>query len=260
MQVIARYVDPLVSNLKAILAYRKFRRGTKEEIEEALRKDKCESPETIPHCISVSHEHPGAFVLSYVKTDTPHHEYFGLYPTGFKFRKRMFDNLDNLVAYFQQHVNDLVQDSIPPIRSIAAMVPKKSLGAGQSAGGRRDIGWQGHTGMDRERSSTPGSRKGESSFNWPQNGRGRGRRGGGGRGGSWNEGKGDGGRSSSWNGGRGDSGRGSNWNKGRGGGGKGSNWNEGRGSGGWNEGRASGGRVSDSMNCGWGGDSGDAEL
>eukprot|EP01018_Ginkgo_biloba_P029203 Gb_29261 [translate_table: standard] len=218
-EVIDRYVDPLVSNLKAMLAYRKFRRGSKGEVDDVLRKEKLENPSRILYYFCVSHEHPGAFMLSYIRSTNPHHEYVGLYPKGFKFRKRMFDNLDKLVAYFQRHINDLVQDSLPPIRSVAAMVPMKSPGPGGSAGGGGSVGsgwggsatnsgaggdggWQGHLGTDWERSSTPGSRTGGNDYQ-PMNardgppsglprphGRDRGR---GGRGGGWNEGRGRGG-------------------------------------------------------------------
>ena len=47
------YVDPLVSNLKAILAYRKFRRGTKEKFDNVLPKEKFENPTRIPYYLSV---------------------------------------------------------------------------------------------------------------------------------------------------------------------------------------------------------------
>lgn len=244
-EVIDRYVDPLVSNLKAILAYRKFRRGTKAEVDDVLRKEKYENPTRIPYYLSVSHEHPGAFILAYIRSTNPHHEYVGLYPKGFKFRKRMFDNLDKLIAYFQKHINDLVQDSLPPIRSVAAMVPMKSPGPGGSAGGGGSVGsgwggsntnsgaggdggWQGHSGADWERSSTPGSRTGGNDFNHnnasdgppsglprPPHGRDRERGGrvGGGRFGGWNEGRG-GGFGRGENDGRGQSMRG-RWNEDR---------------------------------------------
>lgn len=244
-EVIDRYVDPLVSNLKAILAYRKFRRGTKAEVDDVLRKEKYENPTRIPYYLSVSHEHPGAFILAYIRSTNPHHEYVGLYPKGFKFRKRMFDNLDKLIAYFQKHINDLVQDSLPPIRSVAAMVPMKSPGPGGSAGGGGSVGsgwggsntnsgaggdggWQGHAGADWERSSTPGSRTGGNDFNHnnasdgppsglprPPHGRDRERGGrvGGGRFGGWNEGRG-GGFGRGENDGRGQSMRG-RWNEDR---------------------------------------------
>lgn len=234
-----------MSNLKAILAYRKFRRGTKAEVDDVLRKEKYENPTRIPYYLSVSHEHPGAFILAYIRSTNPHHEYVGLYPKGFKFRKRMFDNLDKLIAYFQKHINDLVQDSLPPIRSVAAMVPMKSPGPGGSAGGGGSVGsgwggsntnsgaggdggWQGHSGADWERSSTPGSRTGGNDFNHnnasdgppsglprPPHGRDRERGGrvGGGRFGGWNEGRG-GGFGRDENDGRGQSMRG-RWNEDR---------------------------------------------
>eukprot|EP00252_Welwitschia_mirabilis_P017917 TRINITY_DN3996_c1_g1_i1.p1 TRINITY_DN3996_c1_g1~~TRINITY_DN3996_c1_g1_i1.p1 ORF type:complete len:1701 (+),score=496.98 TRINITY_DN3996_c1_g1_i1:372-5474(+) len=189
-EVIDRYLDPLIVNLKLILSYRKFRRGTKEEVDEVLRKEKSEMPSRIPYYLSVSHEYPGAFILSYIRNTNPHHEYVGLLPKGFKFRKRIFENLDMLIAYFQRHINDLAHGSVPPIRSVAAVV-RRSPGPGGSAGGAGasvGSGWGGgasatssgvgaaggsadgwnanaqgkgtRTSIEWERSSTPGSRIG----------------------------------------------------------------------------------------------------
>ncbi|KAL0404759.1 UNVERIFIED_CONTAM: Transcription elongation factor SPT6 [Sesamum radiatum] len=42
--VMDRYVDPLVAHLKGMLNYRKFRRGTKTEVDELLRIEKAENP------------------------------------------------------------------------------------------------------------------------------------------------------------------------------------------------------------------------
>ena len=39
-----RYVDPLVAHLKAMLNYRKFRKGTKAEVDELLKMEKAEYP------------------------------------------------------------------------------------------------------------------------------------------------------------------------------------------------------------------------
>ncbi|XP_039160120.1 transcription elongation factor SPT6 homolog [Eucalyptus grandis] len=194
-EVMDRYVDPLVGHLKVMLNYRKFRKGTKAEVDELLRIEKAEHPMRIVYCFGISHEHPGTFILSYIRSTNPHHEYIGLYPKGFKFRKRMFEDIDRLVAYFQKHINDPQHDSAPSIRSVAAMVPMRSPATGGSSGTSVGSGWGGSTNeggwrgqsFDRDRSSTPGSRTGRdyrnsggrdghpSGLPRPYGGRGRGR-------------------------------------------------------------------------------------
>lgn len=164
-----RYVDPLVGHLKAMLSYRKFRKGTKAEVDEVLRIEKAEFPMRIVYSFGISHEHPGTFILTYIRSTNPHHEYIGLYPKGFKFRKRMFEDIDRLVAYFQRHIDDPQHDSAPSIRSVAAMVPMRSPAAGGSSGASGGSGWGGSTNeggwrgqsLDRDRSGTPGSRAGK---------------------------------------------------------------------------------------------------
>ncbi|KAJ7976530.1 Transcription elongation factor spt6 [Quillaja saponaria] len=171
-EVMDRYVDPLVTNLKAMLNYRKFRRGTKAEVDELLRLEKAEEPRRIVYCFGISHEHPGTFILTFVRSTNPHHEYVSLYPKGFKFRKRMFVDIDRLVAFFQKHIDDPQQDSSPSIRSVAAMVPMRSPATGGSSGTSVASGWGGSTNeggwrshsYDRDRSSTPVSRTGRNDY------------------------------------------------------------------------------------------------
>ncbi|XP_011070064.1 transcription elongation factor SPT6 homolog [Sesamum indicum] len=195
-EVMDRYVDPLVAHLKGMLNYRKFRRGTKTEVDELLRIEKAENPMRIVYCFGISHEHPGTFILTYIRSSNPHHEYIGLYPKGFKFRKRMFEDIDRLVAYFQRHIDD-PHDSAPSIRSVAAMVPMRSPATGGSSGfgggwgGSSDGGWRGSQSVDRDRGS---GRSGRGDYRngdghgapRPYGGRGRGR----GRG-SYGGGRGD---------------------------------------------------------------------
>ncbi|PWA39573.1 polyribonucleotide nucleotidyltransferase [Artemisia annua] len=106
IEVIARYADPLVANLKKMLGYRMLKHGTKAEVDESLRKEKAEHPSRIVYSFGVSHEHPGTFILTYIRTSNAHHEYIGLYPKGFRFRKNMFDEIDRLVVYFHKHIDD----------------------------------------------------------------------------------------------------------------------------------------------------------
>uniref|UniRef100_A0A2P2KHS7 Transcription elongation factor spt6 n=1 Tax=Rhizophora mucronata TaxID=61149 RepID=A0A2P2KHS7_RHIMU len=167
-EVMDRYVDPLVAHLKAMLNYRKFRRGNKAEVDELLRIEKSEYPMRIVYAFGISHEHPGTFILTYIRSTNPHHEYVGLYPKGFKFRKRMFEDIDRLVAYFQRHIDDPLHESAPSIRSVAAMVPMRSPATGASSiasgwGGSSNAGsWRGQS-FDRDR-SLAGSRTGRHDY------------------------------------------------------------------------------------------------
>ncbi|XP_020672293.1 transcription elongation factor SPT6 homolog isoform X1 [Dendrobium catenatum] len=190
-EVMDRYVDPLVTNLKNVLSYRKFRRGTKLEVDDQLRKEKAENPMRIVYSFGISHDHPGTFVLSYIRSSNPHHEYVGLYPKCFRFRKKDFEDLDRLVAYFQKNIDKPPLESGPSIQTVAAKVPMKSPAWGYSSDGvfggstGSNDGWSSQT-PDRERTSTPGSRGGRSDYRGrggrdghpsglPRPGRGRGR-------------------------------------------------------------------------------------
>ncbi|XP_047166736.1 transcription elongation factor SPT6-like [Vigna umbellata] len=107
-QVIELYVNPLVVLLKAMLNFRKFKNGTKVEVDERLKHEKDEYPNRIVYGFGVSYEHPGTFILSYIRSTNPHHEFVAIHPKGFKFRKQIFENIELLVAYFQNHINDNV--------------------------------------------------------------------------------------------------------------------------------------------------------
>ncbi|EFJ08665.1 hypothetical protein SELMODRAFT_447972 [Selaginella moellendorffii] len=133
-EVIARYVDPLVGHWREMFRYRKFKQGTKEEVDNILRAEKEANPARIPYYFSVCYEHPGVFTLSYLKSINVHHEYVSVSPKGFRFRHRYLDTPDKLVAYFQKHINDPVPEA-PPRRAAAAMVPS---GDPRKAGSR---GW-----------------------------------------------------------------------------------------------------------------------
>ncbi|KAG9449004.1 hypothetical protein H6P81_008969 [Aristolochia fimbriata] len=214
-EVMDRYVDPLVAHLKAMLGHRKFKRGTKPEVDELLRAEKADFPTRIVYCFGICHEHPGTFILSYIRNTNPHHVYITLYPKGFRFRSNFFDNIDRLVAHFQKHIDDLPRDATQPNRSIAAMVPMKSPASGgfsADSGGwggsqvNGEGGWRGgHVNSQRDRYSAPGSRMGRndsrnggrdghpSGAPRPYDGRGRGR-----GSGSYHDGGNDNGGSSKW--------------------------------------------------------------
>jgi transcription elongation factor SPT6 len=86
----ARYIDPFVDYLRKILEYRKFKEGTKLEVDEALRRERHANPQRVAYAISVSQEHPGALTLSYIRNQNPHHEYIAVSNKGYRFRQQYF--------------------------------------------------------------------------------------------------------------------------------------------------------------------------
>ncbi|GAB4839176.1 hypothetical protein Ancab_028702 [Ancistrocladus abbreviatus] len=120
----------------------------------------------IVYSFGISHELPGTFIVTYIRSSNPHHEYIGLYPKGFKFRKRMLENIHKLVFYFLKHINDPHHES-QSIHSVAAMVLMQSPASGGSSGSEwggsaSDDGWRGSS--DTNRSSTPASRTGRNDY------------------------------------------------------------------------------------------------
>lgn len=277
-EVIDRYVDPLVGHLKSMLSYRKFRKGSKNEVDELLRAEKAENPMRIVYSFGISHEHPGTFILSYIRSTNPHHEYVGLYPKGFRFRKRDFDNIDRLVSYFQKNIDKPPPDAGPSMRNVAAMVPMKNSGW-SSGGGAGDAngGWRGDANNERDRpfSERSGGRF-DSRNNSGGRGRGRGRgrgnfgsddnggnwSGGGDNSGGWTDNIGSGGggwgtggtAGSSWGGTGGGSGGGNA--AGWGGVGGDSNRNGGGGVGGWGSAASGAEGAGGGSGGGWGADAG----
>lgn len=161
IQVMDRFVGPLIAHLKTMLNYRKFRKGTKTDIDEILRIEKAKIPTKIVYCLGLSYDHPGTFILTYIRSVNPHHEYIGLYPKGFKFRKRMFGDVDHLVAYFQKHIDD-PRSSGPTIQSAAAMVPIRSFSSGDDWGGSNNDGDRGGSQfLDGDKTFGLGSRGGK---------------------------------------------------------------------------------------------------
>ncbi|KAJ7982427.1 Transcription elongation factor SPT6-like protein [Quillaja saponaria] len=110
-EVMRNYINPLVVHLKTMLNFQKFKKGSKSEVDELLKAEKAEYPMRIAYGFGISYEHPGTCILSYIRSTNPHHEFVGIHPKGFKFRKQMFEKIEHMVSYFQKHINDPI---VPP--------------------------------------------------------------------------------------------------------------------------------------------------
>ena len=104
-EVMARHVEPIVSNVKHMLKHRKFMRGSKEEIDGALRQQLARNPSVRPYALGVCHNNKGLvlFSISFIMSSSGrvHHEYVQVRPAGFYFRKIEFPSVDRMLAYFK---------------------------------------------------------------------------------------------------------------------------------------------------------------
>eukprot|EP01117_Protostelium_nocturnum_P006766 TRINITY_DN242_c0_g1_i1.p1 TRINITY_DN242_c0_g1~~TRINITY_DN242_c0_g1_i1.p1 ORF type:complete len:1509 (+),score=429.08 TRINITY_DN242_c0_g1_i1:233-4759(+) len=106
-EIISNYVEPMIDYAQELYKFRVFRgSASKEEIENQLNEEKKSKPARIPYLISASTEHRGKFVLSYLPSRSPRHEFISVNENGFKFRGNVFKTPEKMVTWFKSHCND----------------------------------------------------------------------------------------------------------------------------------------------------------
>jgi len=105
-EILAHYMDPRTSSANLLFEFRNFLRGSSAEVDVALREKKRLQPNTIPYLLSISYDHPGRFVLSYLPHTSIKREFVMLSDKGIRFRKLNFNTPDNLVAWFKKHYKE----------------------------------------------------------------------------------------------------------------------------------------------------------
>jgi transcription elongation factor SPT6 len=71
-----------------------------------LIEDKRRNPTRIRYYMTISHEFPTKFLISYMPIRKPIHEYFTITPNGIRFRSKMFSTLTETLNWFKVHYND----------------------------------------------------------------------------------------------------------------------------------------------------------
>ena len=64
-EIFARYIEPMNDLVTQMMAYKAFRKGSKEEVDAWLQQEIAQNPNRIPYCIRF-YKQPGYFVLSWV--------------------------------------------------------------------------------------------------------------------------------------------------------------------------------------------------
>jgi transcription elongation factor SPT6 len=128
-EILARYVEPRMAFAQELYEFRNFRQGSQEEIEAQLREKKKAQPSTIPYLFSVSKEHPGVFVLSYLPNTRVRKEFVNVTSEGFRFRRNIFTDPERLVKWFKMHWKEPVPGPTPRPGDIPE--PVVDYGAGE---------------------------------------------------------------------------------------------------------------------------------
>ncbi|GLT74544.1 hypothetical protein SLA2020_463320 [Shorea laevis] len=149
-EVMDQYVDPVIKHLKEMLSFQKFKGGLKADVDKLLKAERSEDPMKIVYGFGVSYEHPGTFILTYIRSGNPHHEYVGLLPKGFKFRKCIFEKIEHLVVFFQKHIH-IVQPNSETCRK-----PSLGISTGEYMGSGPS-GWQGQLNSSKGKSVSRGA-------------------------------------------------------------------------------------------------------
>jgi len=110
------YIEPLNETAQAIARFRYFRKGTKAEIDAMLAESKKKDPKRTPYFISISEDHKGYYAISFMPNSTAKHIYFSIIPGKLVLRGMEFTDVDDLIAYFKKHSEELLKPPPKPTK------------------------------------------------------------------------------------------------------------------------------------------------
>ncbi|KAK9828928.1 hypothetical protein WJX72_002842 [[Myrmecia] bisecta] len=118
-EVLARYVEPYMANIKALVGHRKMREGSLDQVNNLLRAEKARSPQQAVYCFGIKYDSPGVFYIAFIMNTLPHREYFTVTPDGYYYRSKVRKSLDHLLAEFKKHPPGVT--AVPAQRSAASL-------------------------------------------------------------------------------------------------------------------------------------------
>ncbi len=113
-EILARYMEPMITYWQDMLNFRNFRHGTQEEVDKLLHEAKQSTPKQIPYFINLAFDFPGRLVLSYLPAARCKHEYINITPEGYMFRRVKHTNPEKLIKWFKLHWKEAPPKRSPP--------------------------------------------------------------------------------------------------------------------------------------------------
>ena len=127
-ELIARYIEPLVENVREMEAHRKFadERGA-DVLEKTLKAEKAATPGSIPYRLSPTSKTPDHFALSYLPKQKVIKEYVKVAPNGYTYRTKLFSSVEDALKFFKANYKS------PPPRLGAPGMPPPGMPPGMGA-------------------------------------------------------------------------------------------------------------------------------
>jgi len=107
-EVVVRFIDPMVELASSVVEHRRFKAGTRPEIEQFLMNAKIQNPSEIPYVIGVSFDQPPAarFVLYHHTGSKVVADYMTVTPTGLRYFGKKHTSVQNAINYFKRHYKE----------------------------------------------------------------------------------------------------------------------------------------------------------
>ncbi|CAJ0962765.1 unnamed protein product, partial [Mesorhabditis belari] len=116
-EILARYVQPMVLYANEICSHKYFIPQVVHEdrslVDAKLYEEKRLQPNRIPYVLTTSGDIPGKFLLSYLISAKPKHEYMTVTHEGIRFRSQFFMSMESLLAWFKKHFRDPPPSKLP---------------------------------------------------------------------------------------------------------------------------------------------------
>eukprot|EP00854_Cymbomonas_tetramitiformis_P026890 gene26890-33059_t len=136
--ILAAFVEPMAGYLQSVVKHRKFKQGTRQEVDAILVKERKANPKQFPYSLSVCYEPIGFFQLTYICSSKPSHELISFDHKGFTYRMQTFPTIDRLLDDFKKRAmrNERPPPTQPPAQRAArtpGTAPRNPMG--RSPGG-----------------------------------------------------------------------------------------------------------------------------
>jgi transcriptional accessory protein Tex/SPT6 len=106
-EIIARYIEPLVENVRELEGHRKFvdEKGA-DVLERMLKAEKSGAPQTIPYRLSPNPKAADHYQLSYLPKQKVIREFVKVSPAGFLYRTKLFSSVEDALKYFKANYKE----------------------------------------------------------------------------------------------------------------------------------------------------------
>ncbi|KAK3241642.1 hypothetical protein CYMTET_48612 [Cymbomonas tetramitiformis] len=140
--ILAAFVEPMAGYLQSVVKHRKFKQGTRQEVDAILVKERKANPKQFPYSLSVCYEPIGFFQLTYICSSKPSHELISFDHKGFTYRMQTFPTIDRLLDDFKKRAmrNERPPPTQPPAQRAArtpGTAPRNPMGRSPGGGDAR---------------------------------------------------------------------------------------------------------------------------